>query len=91
MFKILKQIRNGQAAYSIRNKTPGSNDHIIHVGGGVYINKVYPEVYPMQEVADGFNSMEDAEAAVEMLIKIDQMIGIKSWRATSQRPLLRVA
>lgn len=91
MFKILKQFRNSQAAYSIRNKAPGSNDHIIHVGCGMYINKVYPEVYPMQEVASGFKSIEDAEAAVEMLIKIDQMLGIESWRATSQQPLLRVA
>jgi hypothetical protein len=90
-YKILRQVRGNQSVYAIRNKQVGSNDHIVHVGNGVFINKTHPEVYPMIEVADGFRSQGDATEAVEMLIKIDSMRGIDAWRATPQKPLLRVA
>ncbi len=90
MFKIFKQIKNNEVVYSYRNKTAGSNDHVIHVGNGTYINKVHPEIYPMQEVADGFLSKEDVLLAIDMYIKIDTMRGLDARRATPQAPALRV-
>jgi len=90
-YKILRQVKDNQSVYAIRNKETGTNDHIVHVGNGVFINRIHTEVYPMCEVADGFHSQEDAERAVTMLIEIDNMRGIDAWRATPQKPLLRVA
>ena len=91
MFKIFKQVQGNKSVYSYRNKSAGSNDHVIHVGNGTYINKVYPEIYPMQEVADGFSSKEDTLLAIDMYIKIDTMRGLDARRATPQSPALRVA
>ncbi len=90
-YKILRQVKDNQSVYAIRNKETGTNDHIVHVGNGVFINRIHTEVYPMCEVADGFHSQEDAERAVTMLIEIDNMRGIDAWRATPKKPLLRVA
>ena len=90
-YKILRQIKDNQSVYAIRNKESGTNDHIVHVGNGMFINKVHTDVYPMAEVADGFHTSEDAERAVSMLIEMDTMRGIDAWRATPQKPLLRVA
>ena len=90
-YKILRQVKGNQSVYAVRNKQSGSNDHIVHVGNGMFINKVHTNVYPMCEVADGFRTAEDAERAVSMFIEIDTMRGIDAWRATPQKPLLRVA
>lgn len=90
MFTIFKQVQDNKSVYSYRNKSVGVNGHVIHVGNGTYINKVHPEIYPMQEVADGFSSKEDVLSAIEMYIKIDTMRGVDARRATPAKPALRI-
>ena len=90
MYTIFKQLRDNKSVYSYRNKSIGVNGHIIHVGNGTYVNTVHPEIYPMQEIADGFCSKEDVLKAIEFYIKIDAIRGVDAWRATSRKPALRL-
>lgn len=89
MFVVFKQVLDNKSVYSYRNKSGSTNSHIKHVGNGVYINTVHPEILPMHEVADGFESAADAKTAIEHYIQIDQLRGFDSWAASPTNPALR--
>ncbi len=91
MYVIFKQVLDNKVVYSYRNKSGSTNSHIKHIGHGVYINTVHPEILPMHEVADGFKTVEDVKTATDYYIQIDRMRGFDSYAASAQNPGLRHA
>lgn len=90
MYTIFRQIEANRCVYLYRKQCSG-NSHIIHIGNGVYQDRIVSEIRPYCEVADGFQTKEDVLSAIIMYIEIDKMRGIDAWQAKAQTPALRVA
>jgi hypothetical protein len=92
MYTILRQFaEDGSRRYLVRNLE--ANPHLVELPGlsGVYRNKVHPDIEIQVLVQTGFKSKEQAELAVNMLIEIDKMCDIQSFRAGPSVAALRVA
>ena len=85
MYSIFKQSTGSRDVYSKRELT--ANPHYVSIGGGLYVNKTYPDILPMQEVA---SNVEDADAAIELLIQLSKLQGRDAVRVSSQQPLVRI-
>jgi hypothetical protein len=89
-YSIFRQIKS-PTEFIYGGRDLKANPHYVHVGNGMYLNKVHPEVCPMQEIASGFSDKNSLEKAIDLFIEIDKLRGVTSTRVSPQNPLLRVA
>ena len=85
MFSIFVQSTVSKDTYSARDLV--LNPHYVPIVGGLYVNKDYPEIAPMREVA---SNVTDPDAAIELFIQISELQGRVGVRADGKNNLHRL-